>query len=273
MRVCVRSACVCASLCACACACARTRVRSAHVSVMQPPPAWCCGRRSMEYYRRRVMKPGRAGAVDPNDDVYVDRLRELLSAFPSVGVPPAPSPIYPGVFVGSTANAENLGLLRSLRISHVIDCSASQSALHRRRVAAAYRHSSVRQHVELWLDDDDDDADDASLLSALPRATGFIEAALRGGGRVLICSTGVSRSGAVAIAFLMRRAVPLMTAAQTLKVERRVALCNVAFMRQLVAWARARGALGDDVRVVRPATYGGSFDRYRILSTSMPAGA
>ena len=59
----------------------------------------------------------------------------------------------------------------------------------------------------------------------------------------MICSSDVSRSGAVAIGYMLKHGVRLLEAARTLKNERHVALCNHSFIRQLVLYARSLSQL------------------------------
>lgn len=209
-------------------------------------------------------------ADSSDDEAYVDRMRSALGASPSVGVPPKPSLVYTNVYVGTTANAENIPLLKSMGITHVLNCGVLPTSLHFRNVRRVYGESGViRGYEGLYIED----SEDFDLTPWLRKAFHFIERARSQAGSVLICSPGVSRSGAVAIGYLLQRGVPLLRATRTVKEERRVALCNVGFMRTLVRFARALNMLdsGADLKAVR--AYGkrrdDKFNIYRVYLESI----
>ena len=61
--------------------------------------------------------------AQPNDDQYEEMMREILLAEPVRGVPTQPTRLLDHVYIGSQSNAESLRLLRSLDITHVLNCA------------------------------------------------------------------------------------------------------------------------------------------------------
>ena len=207
-----------------------------------------------------------------DEEDYLEKMKSILGAPPSMGVPPKPSLIFTNVYVGTTANAENLTQLKSSGITHVLNCGVTPTSVHFRNVRRMYGDSSVvRGYEGLYIED----SDDCDLLPWLRKAHDFIERARSHGGIVLICSPGVSRSGAVAIGYLLQRGVPLLQATRILKEERRVALCNHGFMRTLARYARAIDMLDSsaELKAVRAPTYGkrrnDKFQMYRSYLDSI----
>ena len=207
-----------------------------------------------------------------DEEAYVEKMKSILSAPPSIGVPPTPSLIFTNVYVGTTANAENLTQLKSAGITHVLNCGITPTSVHFRNVRRMYGDSSVvRGYEGLYIED----ADDCDLIPWLRKAHDFIERARSQGGSVLVCSPGVSRSGAVAIGYLLQRGVPLLRATRILKEERRVALCNHGFMRTLARYARALDMLDSsaDLKSIKAPRYGNrrndKFQMYRSYLDSI----
>lgn len=118
--------------------------------------------------------------------------------------------VFPGLYVGGITALEKI---EALRITHVVSVLHDASRLEHPQLAACQQ----RHSVEIA------DTEEANLLSLLPAAVAFITAPLSstsgsggkggsnggtsggsGGNRVLIhCAQGVSRSAAVAAAYLM----------------------------------------------------------------------
>ena len=59
----------------------------------------------------------------------------------------------------------------------------------------------------------------------------------------MIYGDGVSRSGAICLAYLMNRGMFLLAATKLLKDARRTALCNTSFMRQLIRYAQEQALI------------------------------
>lgn len=74
----------------------------------------------------------------------------------------------------------------------------------------------------------------------------------------------MNRSGAIAISYLMKLRMPLLQAAQLVKIQRKTVLYNIGFIRQLVVFARDRLMLDSDVEM-----FDGTDDSgFRLMSTS-----
>ena len=58
-----------------------------------------------------------------SDDVYADKMREILVGEPCRGVVTEPTRLLNHVFIGSQSNAEDLRLMRGIGITHVLNCA------------------------------------------------------------------------------------------------------------------------------------------------------
>ena len=98
--------------------------------------------------------------------------------------------ILPGLFLGSTEAANNLLLLQSQSITHILvsamECKPS------------FPEQFHYLHLKLG------DAVGSDLISSLPEALAFISAALEGGKILVHCFAGVSRSASLVVAYVMR---------------------------------------------------------------------
>ena len=226
---------------------------------------------SMQYYKHMMQSYDDTYDVDtyklPQDDEYIEKMRAILSASPILGVPREPTAISGGVYVGSTANAENIALLKSMHISHILNCAGDKMSLKYRRIRQFYTpESGVQGYEELPIQD----SEFADIRSYFDRAHAFIDYARAHNGKVLIHCPGVSRSGAVAIAYLVRNGTPLLEATQVLKQRRRCALANEGFMRQLVQYARARGMVEGNPRRYSAPRYYRPLNGHRIKTAHLP---
>lgn len=98
----------------------------------------------------------------------------------------------------------------------------------------------------------------------------FINDARAMGHRVLIACPGVSRSGVLALSYLISQGFTLFEATRSLKDKRRLLLCNEGFMKQLVSYAREKCRL-DNLEGISAPEYGRTIDLYRIRSAHLPA--
>ena len=97
------------------------------------------------------------------------------------------------LYVGNYAAAQDAGLLDDHRITHIVSAGFWSG------------HFPASKYRYLCIDVRDDPHQ--NMLRHLPRATGFIQKALDGGGCVFVhCVHGQSRSCAIAVAYLMRLA-------------------------------------------------------------------
>ena len=59
----------------------------------------------------------------PDNEYYFDRLHDILTGPPFIGVPPEPTAFVDLVYVGTIAQSENLELLKRLKFTHVLNCA------------------------------------------------------------------------------------------------------------------------------------------------------
>lgn len=155
-----------------------------------------------------------------------------------------PSEILEGaLYQGSASQAADYRIIKNLHITHVVNATAD----------CPDAFPSTLRYLRLHLSDDAQQ----DLVEALPLASRFISAALRGepAGRVLVhCSLGRSRSSALTLAFLMEhRCWSLLHAVRWLKERRACTAPNVNFLRQLLSYEEqlfgSRLTSLDDIRL------------------------
>jgi len=161
---------------------------------------------------------------------YLGQLRRILETGPFHGNTPEPGILLPGLYVGNTAHAQNLGLLKKLGITHVFCCEGVVS----RRPDREFRY------FEHKIEYDEIPAENGEFYDIgrhFSRAHLYIDQA-RSRGKVLVFCSDVDRSGAIMISYLMRKGTALINAAKLFKNTRRVGMFNRGFMKQLVkdAW-------------------------------------
>uniref|UniRef100_A0A8B9KZ85 protein-tyrosine-phosphatase n=1 Tax=Astyanax mexicanus TaxID=7994 RepID=A0A8B9KZ85_ASTMX len=152
--------------------------------------------------------------------VLLESERRLLTIYPSEILEGA-------LYQGSASQAHDYRIIKNLHITHVVNATVE--------ISDAF--PNVLRYLRLRLSDDAQQ----DLWQALPEASRFIAAALRGspgspGGHVLVhCSLGRSRSSVLTLGFLMEhRHWSLLHAFRWLKERRTCAAPNVGFLRQLL---------------------------------------
>jgi len=198
---------------------------------------------------------------------YVNKMRDILSAYPCMGVPAHPSMITERVYLGSSANAENIPLLKKLGINFILNCDGGRYIRFRQLRDKYGAEESIKSYQELPAED----REDFDMLPCFQKANGFIDYALRCNGNVLIYCPGVSRSGAIALSFLLHRGIPLLEGTTKLKDLRRVVLTNVGFMEQLVDYARSRGLLESSSDAFSSPNYFSASNTYRLKYSHLPS--
>jgi len=202
-----------------------------------------------------------------SDDVYAEKMKQILSAVPCYGVPPEPSVISTGVYLGSSADAENLAMLKAWKITYLLNCDGG-SYIRFKRLREKYGpQSGVQGYEELPIED----FEGADVRSYFDRAHGFINFARARNARVLIYCPGVSRSGAIAISYLLSLGQPLLEATKQIKEKRRVVLSNDGYIQQLIMYARERALLEGDVCHLNTPKYYTPLNSYRIKTAHLPA--
>lgn len=129
--------------------------------------------------------------------------------------------IAEGILLGSAAAAEDLKLLGSQRVSHVLICHPHLREAHPGR----FKYGRMPLP----------DQPCANLLELLPDALEFLEAARRKGRRALVhCLRGICRSACCVIALLMfERGLSFDEAWQACEKQRPIIYPNVGFQQQL----------------------------------------
>lgn len=131
------------------------------------------------------------------------------------------------VYVGSFDGARNRENLKAEGITHIINCALEQY------VPNVFPDDFVYLNLNIK------DESQADLLSHLDKTTAFIDQCGLDNGKVLVhCSMGVSRSAAVAVAYVMKNEnLGLEDAIAKVKAHRSRIRINAGFMQQLQRWA------------------------------------
>jgi len=220
----------------------------------------------MEVYRRMILAPQiNYDSYGSSDDEYAQRMEKILSAYPTIGVPREPSMIATNVYIGTNANAENTKLLRSLGIKYLLNVDGGSYVRFKRYRDLYEPDTQIIGYDEIPAED----REDFNIRAFFEKAIAYIDYCRGRGGKVLIFDPGVSRAGALGIAYLINSGLTLLDATRVLKQHRRVALCNVGFMRQLVSFAREKGMLDHDLTETSKAPmYDSAINKYRIRTTA-----
>jgi hypothetical protein len=216
-----------------------------------------------------VFRPGcrlaEVSAEVPNA-VYLEKLENLFSAATLTGVPPEPTRVTDGVYLGTQFNAENLALLKRHKFNCVVNCAGvPEGEVPRRQRAARYKDTGIA-YEELPLDD----TEYFNILSYFGQASSILDAARARGLKTLLFCPAVSRSGAVALAYLLKSTnTTLLKAARALKEDRRLVCCNSHFLAQLVEYARYLGRLDADPDSCWAPQYMRKLDHHRVRFSYM----
>lgn len=158
------------------------------------------------------------------EELYQERMTKFLRAFwlaRYVKNDNTPCEIEPGLFLGSVGAASNKAVLKSLNITHVL--------LVANALVPAYPRDFKYKQVEVL------DSVDTNLVQHFEECFSFIDEAKREGGGVLVhCFAGRSRSVTVIVAYLMRtHHMSLSEAFELVRSKRPQAAPNQGFLLQL----------------------------------------
>lgn len=131
------------------------------------------------------------------------------------------------LFMGGMRAAARPDALEAAGITHVVNCARGLADVWKR----FREHPDRFRYLHLGLED----RPDQPVAAALEEALRFIDEARVAGGRVFVhCAQGVSRSGAVVVAWLMRsRALPYDDALAAARRGRPICAPNSGFEREL----------------------------------------
>lgn len=138
--------------------------------------------------------------------------------------------VYPSLFLGDFTIAKSPKKLKSVGITHVVNCAWGTSFNMVNTDQSFFEESGIMFHgipaVDVWK---------FKIGPYFRGAADFIEQALSSGGKVYVhCMSGVSRSSAIVLAFLIiKRNMQLMEAIQTVRDKRKI-LPNDGFLKELV---------------------------------------
>ena len=148
--------------------------------------------------------------------------------------------VVPNIFIGGAPAAQDLPLLQSNGITHVVCLLPMRAPFpHHLRYLQLSVDDSVRE----------------DLYSHFTTINQFIQAALHDGGRVLVhCGAGISRAATGIMSFLMfGSGMPLAEAYSLVKAVRPIILPNRGFLRQLRRYEAELQAVGSVAPSQRPS--------------------
>ena len=208
------------------------------------------------------------GSCHNRKEQFLDRMQRVLGAYPNDGVPHQPSQVTRGVFLGTTADADNHKLLKKLGISHIINCASPWRTV---KVYGIEKPSAVRDGILGYMGLDIEDTDRYNISPHFRVVCDYIKRLRMIGGNVIIVGSGVSAASTLAIAYMMLvKRQFLLDATSTVKNIRTVALTNVNFMRQLVDVAAEEELLDHDIDRVKAPRFARQIDKPRLYSAHLP---
>ena len=141
---------------------------------------------------------------------------------------PNPETNTGGLYLGDLDAADDILLLKSLNITHVLTCTAET------RTRSEYLSNSIKQQV-LSLED----AEGQPLLGFFDSSNLFIDFGLKEGNVLVHCIAGLSRSASVVIAYLMdSRGIRRDKALQMVKNKRPEICPKEWFLEELLAYEK-----------------------------------
>nr|XP_027116202.1 dual specificity protein phosphatase 1-like isoform X1 [Coffea arabica] len=181
---------------------------------------------SVLYWKKKIKKyqPIRVLKMDRFDEIYKERIAALWRAMYTtkcVREDNIPSKIEEGLYLGSLGAASNKTALKSLNITHILTVANS--------LPPAHPNDFVYKIVSI------PDREDINISQYFDDCFEFIDGAKRKGGGVLVhCFMGRSRSVTVVVAYLMKKhGMSLSQALEHVRNKRPVASPNPGFMSQL----------------------------------------
>ncbi|XP_010532705.1 PREDICTED: dual specificity protein phosphatase 1 isoform X1 [Tarenaya hassleriana] len=151
----------------------------------------------------------------------IEALLRVISVARTYREDKVPNQIEEGLYLGSIGAANNRNILKSFNITHILTVAGSLRPSH--------PNDFVYKIVPVV------DKEDTNLAQYFDDCAGFIDEAKKQGGGVLVhCFVGRSRSVTVVVAYLMKKhGMTLSQALQHVKSKRPVASPNAGFIKQL----------------------------------------
>ncbi|XP_010436083.1 PREDICTED: dual specificity protein phosphatase 1B isoform X2 [Camelina sativa] len=143
------------------------------------------------------------------------------------------SEIQQGLFIGSVAEATNSDLLKSSNVTHVLTVAVA--------LVPPYPNDFVYKVIEVV------DREETDLTVYFDECFSFIDQAIQSGGGVLVhCFMGMSRSVTIVVAYLMKKhGMGFSKAMELVKSRRPQALPNSGFISQLLKFEKSIQVHGD----------------------------
>ncbi|XP_010486100.1 PREDICTED: dual specificity protein phosphatase 1B isoform X2 [Camelina sativa] len=151
------------------------------------------------------------------------------------------SEIQQGLFIGSVAEATNSDLLKSSNVTHVLTVAVA--------LVPPYPNDFVYKVIEVV------DREETDLTVYFDECFSFIDQAIQSGGGVLVhCFMGMSRSVTIVVAYLMKKyGMSFSKAMELVKSRRPQALPNSGFISQLQKFEKSiqvNGEASADKKIV-----------------------
>ncbi|XP_061345511.1 dual specificity protein phosphatase 1-like isoform X2 [Gastrolobium bilobum] len=167
---------------------------------------------------------GTSAAMDQFDESMKKQIASLLRVMnlvKSFKQDNTPCKIDEGLFLGSVGTAANKDALKNLNVTHILTVAG--------KLEPAHPGDFVYKIIDVA------DREDVNLKQHFSECFDFINEAKRRGGGVLVhCFAGRSRSVTIVVAYLMKnRGMSLSEALQRVKIKRPIAAPNPGFVHQL----------------------------------------
>ncbi|KAL0414596.1 UNVERIFIED_CONTAM: Dual specificity protein phosphatase 1 [Sesamum radiatum] len=201
--------------------------------------------RFLGYYSfTTILKENKEGvqvsSLAMNSDMYKDRIAALLKVIQATKIVKednVPCKIEEGLYLGSLGAANNRSALKSLNITHILTIAISLAPAHPNDFIYKIVEGRIFRLVSVSLPD----REDITITQYFDECFAFIdEARARGGGVLVHCFAGRSRSVTVVIGYLMfKNGMSFAEALEYVKTKRPVASPNSGFMLQLQEYERS----------------------------------
>ncbi|XP_051125445.1 dual specificity protein phosphatase 1 [Andrographis paniculata] len=157
-------------------------------------------------------------------DIFNERIAELLRVIQYAKVikeDNVPCKIDEGLYLGSLGAANNRSALKSLNVTHILTVANSLNPAH--------PNDFTYKRIQVF------DREDVNISQFFEECFAFIDEARTTGGGVLVhCFAGKSRSVTIVVAYLMyKNGMSFSEALEHVKTKRPVAFPNFGFISQL----------------------------------------